>query len=553
MEPQKIPETLFLVSFFSNPYSLKLYQILFIIIPASKRLIGRSYNDPAVQDDIRDWPFSVVEDENKTKIRVDYRRSTQLIHPEEVAAAILVKMKKVAEQKLRTVVRDVVISIPAYFNDAQRQATNDAAKIAELNVLHLIHEPTAAAMAYGLEQKGNGPKTILVYDLGGGTFDVSVLEIDGNNYTVRAVNGDTHLGGEDFDKNVVNYFVKYFRNKFGRDVSDDPMVMAELRKQCEKCKRLLSTQTLVKLTVPCTNLSGELSRAKFNHLNEDLFERTIELLDELIKDARLQKADIDEVVLVGGSSRIPKIQEMVSEFFNGKELNKSVNPDEVVALGAAIRAGKSFNLKDVCPLSLSTRTLDGSCAVVIPRNTQIPAKETEMFRNSRDHESSARLSIYEGERKMADDNHFLGEFILNDLPLKPRGEVKIQVTFEMDINGILTVTAVEPTTGVTNNIVISNKSRLTKKEAARLVASAAEHTETDKEHEARLAACHKLENSVYKKLDCVKKYSTWDKNRKKKAKDELQSYLDWIESHKKVGKNMFGQKLQELEILFRRL
>lgn len=513
--------------------------------------MGRNFKDANSQRKKFKWPFSVIEEDGKVKIPVDYKGNTECIFPEEVAAAILGKLKKIVEDKLKIFGWDVVISIPAYFNDAQRQATLDAAAIAGFkNTVHLVHEPTAAALAFGLNRRGNEPKTtVLVYDLGGGTFDVSVLEINGNDYTVKAVNGDTELGGEEFDKNMVDFFVEHFIEEYNRDISNEPILMADLKIQCEKSKRLLSTQTIVELVLPGTELKGSISRAKFNRLNQALFQRTIDLVEELFKnkELKLKKSEIDEVLLVGGSSRIPKIQEMLKTCFDEKELNKSVNPDEVVALGAAIRAAKILNLTDVCPLSLSTDIKDGSVSVVIPQNTQIPTKMTKTFQTCGDNQKSVYVAIYEGERKMAEDNHFLGHFTIYDLPEKPRGEVKIELTFEIDENGILTVTGVEPTTGKTNNIVISNTSRLSKHDADKLIRAAARHIKDDEAHKQRLVVRNKLEDAVYDKLDHVENDKNLDFNRKKKAIGLLQGYLDWIKSNSKAEKHKFEQKLQDLE------
>lgn len=462
-------------------------------------------------------------------------------------------MKKIAEEKFKVIIKNVVISIPAYFNDAQRAATRDAATIAGFENVDFVHEPTAAALAFESENDNLARKVILVYDFGGGTLDVSILEIEENDYTVKAVNGDTHLGGEDFDMNMVDYFVKLFKRVNGRDLEEDQQLMSILKKECEKCKILLSTQTSVTLNLPGTNLSGSITRAKFDHINDDLYERAMALLPTILSDANLSKPQIDEIVMVGGSSRIPKVRKLVSEFFNNKQLNDRVNPDEAIALGAAIRAGKEINLIDVCPLSLSNRIKDGSSSVVIPRNTPIPAKRMETFVTVEDNQESVAFNIYEGERKMAKDNHFLGTFSIHNLPLRPRGEVEFQLTFEIDKYGILKVTAVEPTTGKSNNITISNQSRLSKSDAEILARAAARRRNEDKAHEERLSAFYNLENIVYQKLKEVKKKTDWSSDRKKKAKDEIERYVDWLESNTGAEKTTFENKVTEFEQMFNNL
>ncbi|XP_063709914.1 heat shock cognate 71 kDa protein-like [Culicoides brevitarsis] len=414
-----------------------------------KRLMGRKFTDSAIQSDIRTWPFKVVNENDKIKIETS---NATRYSPEQVSAEILGKMKKIAETFLGVKIKDVVITCPAYFNNAQREATKDAAEIAGLNVLRMINEPTAAAIAYGLNVNHTERKNILIFDFGGGTFDVTILTIKGKDYKVLATNGDTHLGGEDFDQRMVEHFVSEFKRKNNRDIRDDKSLMRNLKTHCERIKRILSMVSQAEFALEGTNLSSTITRARFEDLNYDLFEKSITLVADALRDADMSKNEIDEVVLAGGSSRIPKVQEMLSDFFNGKTLNKQVNPDEAVAMGAAVQAAllqenvekqlKGLKLCDVCPLSLGSSIIDGSVKVVIKRNTPIPVKAFDLFTTIFDNQTTIDVAIYEGERVMAQDNHFLGRFTLSGIPPMPHGEPDIKHIYEIDENGILKVKSI---------------------------------------------------------------------------------------------------------------
>ncbi|XP_057772177.1 heat shock cognate 70 kDa protein-like [Salvia miltiorrhiza] len=538
------------------------------IVFDAKRLIGRKFSDPMVQSDMTLWPFKLIANpSDKPMIVVTYKGEEKQFAAEEISSMVLTKMKDIAEACLGSTVKNAIVTVPAYFNDSQRQATKDAATISGLNVMRIINEPTAAAIAYGLDKTHTcGEKNVLIFDLGGGTLDVCLMTIEWGDIEVKAISGDTHLGGQDFDIRMVNHFIKEFKRKEGKDISGNPRAIRRLRNECERAKRALSSASQTTIEIDSLfegiDLFSSISRAKFEELNMDLFNKCMEHVEMCLKDAKMERSSVHDVVVVGGSSRIPKVQQLLQESFNGKELCKSIHPDEAVAYGAAVQAAilngegnervQHMVLLDVTPLSLGVSARGDLMSVIIPRNTTIPTRREKIYVTVLDNQTSMSLPVYEGERSKASDNNLLGTFLLEGIPAAPRGVTEVNVCFEIDANGILNVSGEETTTGKKKNITITNdKGRLSSEEIAKMVSDGKKYKFEDEEFKRKVEAKNALEKLAYDMRNMTIKCDMIKAGDKKKIEEALESATELLEANKLAEVGDFKDKMRELESVYR--